>query len=724
MTRLLTAIPRFERGLLLFGLVLTGLALLPWSPQGPFDARTYQPLSGVDLAFTWQGALLEPLGAIGHALAGAPTPLAAALATAGWVLVAGVAWGWLRRSGGRGRTLLGMTRSALTLLLAFLGYVALFLLVPFPSWQLTTAKPETIVTDLQSHTFASHDGLVAPEKSLRTLRDRGIEVAAISEHRDPSGAFEARRISRSHPDYPAILPGVELRAMEGYVLGIGVDRGKALPGKLRSRAKLGEFVQTIQEEHGGAVVALSWRLGEAGVSEMAAAGVDGLEIANLGHPALPEAARKAVLKAGQERQTRLAASSDWHGWTGTWRTWTLIRPDEPTKDRPAATVLEVLRDPEAGEMVPVVAGYLGPPSPVRVALSPAAESVRYAAELSPKRLLGWWLWLGGAAAIAALLRRRGLSPAPVLTRSALGVIAGALVWVAAPMLVSPPAAVADPAFHKRIGGYGVVLGALVLVAALLVRPSPLARPLQSGSIAPGWASLRALLRRMGGDFAAWGRVVASREHFVRGFPTRLPRFGRKGWALTGLLALTVAALMILVDRAAILWLHDHYDAPGWVATLSDFGVSHWYLVGALAVYLLGPDGLWRARAALLFWGVAASGILVNVFKAILGRPRPEVLLEQGTFGFQFFQVQADHLSFPSGHTTTIFSVAMCFALFWPRLRYLFFAMACAVAATRVLLLHHYPSDVLAGAWLGAVTVLWLHRNQSVPVYQTTRPSWA
>jgi membrane-associated phospholipid phosphatase len=182
--------------------------------------------------------------------------------------------------------------------------------------------------------------------------------------------------------------------------------------------------------------------------------------------------------------------------------------------------------------------------------------------------------------------------------------------------------------------------------------------------------------------------------------------------------------MTFGDGAAVLWFHHLGTPPPWVATLSEFGTSQWYLLGALAVYLLSRDSLWRARSALLFWGVAASGILVNIVKALLGRPRPEVFLEQGQYGFQFLEFQADYLSFPSGHATTIFSVATCLALFWPRWRYAFLALAGVIASTRVVLLHHFPSDVLAGAWLGTVTVLWLYTNRTTAVSRAPALNWA
>lgn len=221
--------------------------------------------------------------------------------------------------------------------------------------------------------------------------------------------------------------------------------------------------------------------------------------------------------------------------------------------------------------------------------------------------------------------------------------------------------------------------------------------------------------RVAADLASWGRTMVSPRALAEGFPRRPPRLGRTGWLTTAAVAVLAGLSMALLDRSLALWLHRSYDPSGLVKALSDLGKSHWYLLGALAFYLLWPSDLGRARASLLFWSVAASGILVNVVKVALARYRPELLLEKGLYGFDLLRVRADHLSFPSGHATTAFSLAMCLALFWPRGRWVFFAAATGIAATRVLLLSHYPSDVLVGAWLGVVTVLWLRDNKGQPI---------
>ena len=61
----------------------------------------------------------------------------------------------------------------------------------------------------------------------------------------------------------------------------------------------------------------------------------------------------------------------------------------------------------------------------------------------------------------------------------------------------------------------------------------------------------------------------------------------------------------------------------------------------------------------------------------------------------------DRYSFPSGHTLHAASFTVIIVTSFPELAWLCAPFAALVAASRVVLGLHYPSDVLAGAAIGA-----------------------
>ncbi|WHZ16725.1 MAG: putative membrane-associated phospholipid phosphatase, PAP2 superfamily [Nitrospira sp.] len=102
--------------------------------------------------------------------------------------------------------------------------------------------------------------------------------------------------------------------------------------------------------------------------------------------------------------------------------------------------------------------------------------------------------------------------------------------------------------------------------------------------------------------------------------------------------------------------------------------------------------------SLLAHGVVA--LLVNGLKHVIGRPRPR-LTHSG--GWQWWPSLDSGLdSFPSGHTSATVAVVTVLARALPRLRWLPFAIAVWVGASRIWRGSHFPSDVVAGMVMGFV----------------------
>jgi undecaprenyl-diphosphatase len=136
---------------------------------------------------------------------------------------------------------------------------------------------------------------------------------------------------------------------------------------------------------------------------------------------------------------------------------------------------------------------------------------------------------------------------------------------------------------------------------------------------------------------------------------------------------------------------------------SKWGELH--LAPLLALIALGGLGAWAGRSRWLFAAVAGvlggttAGIIAVFFKAVLGRPRPSM---NAVDEFTWFARAAGYQSFPSGHTTHCFGVAVAVVVLAPRWGAGFVAAAMLVAWSRMYLGSHYLSDVLAGAGLGTL----------------------
>jgi membrane-associated phospholipid phosphatase len=105
----------------------------------------------------------------------------------------------------------------------------------------------------------------------------------------------------------------------------------------------------------------------------------------------------------------------------------------------------------------------------------------------------------------------------------------------------------------------------------------------------------------------------------------------------------------------------------------------------------------RRRQWLLGGATGPLSIGVNyLVKVAVGRRRP--LLE----GHPALAKAPSQLSFPSAHATSSLAAATALGRVEPRARPALFTLAAAICIGRPYLGMHYPSDVLAGAALGAV----------------------
>lgn len=137
---------------------------------------------------------------------------------------------------------------------------------------------------------------------------------------------------------------------------------------------------------------------------------------------------------------------------------------------------------------------------------------------------------------------------------------------------------------------------------------------------------------------------------------------------------------------------------GAISRLGD-GVFWYALMAVLAVFGGWPGAL-AALQMLLTGGVALA--LYRLLKRWTRRPRPF----RGCDGVIARVPPLDEFSFPSGHTLHAVSFTIVALAWFPALAPVLLPFSALVAASRVVLGLHYPSDVLAAIGLGAVLGGW------------------
>jgi membrane-associated phospholipid phosphatase len=225
-----------------------------------------------------------------------------------------------------------------------------------------------------------------------------------------------------------------------------------------------------------------------------------------------------------------------------------------------------------------------------------------------------------------------------------------------------------------------------------------------------------------------------------------------GWWYLKLASAAVLAADVVVLAMLFLDAPLHKIAAGlpeWLIddafVVTDFGQSQWILVPVgiplvLMALVESPalDYMSRAvfamvavRLGYVFVAVGLPGLVVTIVKRWIGRVRPSAA---GPFAYEPFSWRPEYASFPSGHSTTAFAALVAIGAICPRLRPVLCLYAVAIAASRVIVSAHYPSDVIAGAaWgaFGAILVrnwfaarrLAFYAGPGGDVHAMTGPSW-
>ncbi|MDC3021834.1 phosphatase PAP2 family protein [Pelagibacteraceae bacterium] len=143
-------------------------------------------------------------------------------------------------------------------------------------------------------------------------------------------------------------------------------------------------------------------------------------------------------------------------------------------------------------------------------------------------------------------------------------------------------------------------------------------------------------------------------------------------------------------------------SSSWYFAISFIGFIVFYLNNKLQIIKFKKSNKLVNFFIASFFYILTVGVITQILKHIIGRPRPNYTDFENTFEFNYFTFESGFHSFPSGHSSTIFIVCFIMIAAFPKLKYFFYILATIVALSRVVVGAHFFTDIVAGAVLALI----------------------
>lgn len=171
------------------------------------------------------------------------------------------------------------------------------------------------------------------------------------------------------------------------------------------------------------------------------------------------------------------------------------------------------------------------------------------------------------------------------------------------------------------------------------------------------------------------------------------------------LMVALSLLYFYVDKPLAIFFHslDFGMFLPLLKGLTKLGLGILYLptffIAALFFRYLWIKKCWEARCWFIWFSLVISSIICVVLKIALGRARPNLWFDDHLYGFYGLRSEAVFWSFPSGHTTILMALALSLALLFPKHKWLCLFIGICLSFTRIVLTHHYLSDLVIATYL-------------------------
>ena len=227
------------------------------------------------------------------------------------------------------------------------------------------------------------------------------------------------------------------------------------------------------------------------------------------------------------------------------------------------------------------------------------------------------------------------------------------------------------------------------------------------------------------------RELRSRRSFRARSGTYTIGIKHPNWQFLG--AVTISLIIVgflFLDNASGVWRKTvSPETYAFFRAFTDLGKSEFTLVPSgllvLSLSLLPWDRVsqsikgslvqFQLASLYVFVAIAGSGLTNNLLKMAVGRARPRHFDELGAVHFDPPGLSSGFQSFPSGHSATAGALAIILIFFLPRLKWTWLFLTGWIAASRIVVGAHYPSDAIAGFAYGALFAwllgLWFVRRR-------------
>ena len=101
-------------------------------------------------------------------------------------------------------------------------------------------------------------------------------------------------------------------------------------------------------------------------------------------------------------------------------------------------------------------------------------------------------------------------------------------------------------------------------------------------------------------------------------------------------------------------------------------------------------------------------IYLHILKYVLGVSRPKYFFLEGYQRLDYFNIEHKVNSLPSGHTQAAFTIAILFLIYVNKYTFYVLTLASLMAISRIFMSMHFPSDLIAGAYLGSIIPVFLY----------------